>query len=142
MAKAVTGPIAPVRGLLESSRDAAAAELFVESVAFGKRACAQLLPGMREAFVRNAPTYLDELQDPGGADLDLAALRACWEPALLTSSDDSPPFFAPILDRIASALPQCERHPPFPSMGGSPWPRRAERRPSSGGCWSAAGPGS
>jgi hypothetical protein len=28
-----------------------------------------------------------------------------------------------------------------PSTGGSPSPRRAGRRPSSGGCWCAAGPG-
>jgi pimeloyl-ACP methyl ester carboxylesterase len=110
MAKAVTEALAPVRGLLEAGQDAAAAELFVETVAFGKGAWAQLPAALRETFVLNAPTYLDELQDPDAIDLDLAALKAYWEPALLTSSDNSPPIFAPILDRIASALPQSERH--------------------------------
>jgi len=110
MAKAVTEAMAPVRRLLEAGQDAAAAELFVETVAFGKGAWAQLPPPLRDAFAGNAATYLDEMRDPDGLDLDMAALKAYWEPALLTGSDNSPPVFAPILDRIASALPQSERH--------------------------------
>jgi pimeloyl-ACP methyl ester carboxylesterase len=110
MAKAVTERMEPVRALLEAGQDAAAAELFVETVAFGKGAWAQLPPPLRETFVFNAPTYLDEMRDPDGLDLDIAALKTYWEPALFTGSDNSPPAFASILDRIASALPQSERH--------------------------------
>jgi len=110
MVNSVVARLAPVRGLLEAGQDASAAELFVETVAFGQGAWAQLPSSLRETFVRNAPTYLDEMRDPDGLDLDLAALKAYWEPALLTNSDNSPPVFSPILDRIASALPQSERH--------------------------------
>jgi pimeloyl-ACP methyl ester carboxylesterase len=110
MVNSVAARMAPVRELLEAGQDAAAAELFVETVAFGQGAWAQLPSPVRETFVCNAPTYLDEMRDPDGLDLDLAALKAYWAPALLTSSDNSLPVFSPILDRIASALPQSERH--------------------------------
>lgn len=45
-----------------------AARQFVEEVAFGSGAWEKELPlEVREMFIRNAPTYLDELQDPKGA---------------------------------------------------------------------------
>jgi pimeloyl-ACP methyl ester carboxylesterase len=111
IARSVTERLAPVRELLEAGQDAEAAQTFVESVAFGPGAWAQLPSTLRETFVNNAPTYLDELRDQeDGLDLDLAALKAYWEPALLTNSDNSPAIFTSILDRIASALPQSERY--------------------------------
>ncbi|GAA0686718.1 hypothetical protein GCM10010193_45750 [Kitasatospora atroaurantiaca] len=102
--------IEPVRVLLEAGESAAAAELFVETVAFGPGAWAQLPAPLRHTFVRNAPTYLDELRDPDALDLDLEALSRFAEPVLLTRSDNSPPMFEPILDRIALDLPQAESH--------------------------------
>jgi pimeloyl-ACP methyl ester carboxylesterase len=65
---------------------------------------------VRQTFVRNAPTFLDELRDPDAFALDLDALARYGKPALLTHGDQSPPMFAPILDRIAAVLPQAERH--------------------------------
>ncbi|MFJ3787383.1 alpha/beta fold hydrolase [Kitasatospora sp. NPDC090091] len=107
---AFAGRIAAVRELLEQAESAAAAELFVETLAFGPGAWAQLPAPIRHTYVRNAPTYLDELRDPDALDLDLAALSRYPEPALLTQSDDSAPMYGEVLDLIDLALPKPERH--------------------------------
>ncbi|MFI7067211.1 alpha/beta fold hydrolase [Kribbella sp. NPDC050124] len=102
--------IAPVRRLLEAADDAAAAELFVETIALGPGQWAQLPEPVRRTFIANAPTYLDELRDPDCLTIDRNALATYTKPVLLTRGDQSPPMFAPILDRIATALPHAERH--------------------------------
>lgn len=106
----LAGRIAAVRELLEQAESAAAAELFVETVAFGPGAWAQLPAPVRHTYVRNAPTYLDELRDPDALDLDLTALARFTEPALLTQSDDSPSMYGEVLDIIDLTLPSVERH--------------------------------
>src|SRR3954452_5655089 len=54
-----------------------AARQFVDDVAFGPGAWDhQLSPEAKEVFVRNAPTYLDELRDPHQLIIDAAALTA------------------------------------------------------------------
>lgn len=102
--------IAPVRELLEAENYTAAAELFVETIALGQGQWRQLPEPVRQTFIRNAPTYLDELRDPDCLGVDLDALTAYSEPALLTRGDQSPRMFAPILDRIAESLPHAKRH--------------------------------
>ncbi|MFJ2776968.1 MULTISPECIES: alpha/beta fold hydrolase [unclassified Kitasatospora] len=99
-----------VRELLEQAESAAAAELFVESLAFGPGAWEQLPAPIRHTYIRNAPTYLDELRDPDALDLDLNALARYTEPALLTQSDDSAPMYGEVLDMIDLTLPKAERH--------------------------------
>jgi pimeloyl-ACP methyl ester carboxylesterase len=52
-----------------------AARQFVEEVTFGLGAWEnELPPEARETFMRNAPTYFDELQDSNAASLDADAL--------------------------------------------------------------------
>ncbi|MDH6575951.1 alpha/beta hydrolase [Kitasatospora sp. MAP5-34] len=102
--------IAPVRVLLEAGESAAAAELFVETVALGPGAWLQLPAPLRHTFVRNAPTFLDELRDPEALALDLTALAGYTAPVLLTRSDGPAPLFEPVLDRIALTLPHAEIH--------------------------------
>lgn len=96
----------PVRDLLEAGDHPAAAERFVETVALGPGEWAQLPESVRRTFVRNAPTYLGELRDPDALAVDLTELARYTKPILLSQGDQSPPMFAPILERIASALPQ------------------------------------
>jgi pimeloyl-ACP methyl ester carboxylesterase len=108
--EAFAGRMTPVRALLEASEYAAAAERFVETIALGPGQWRQLPESLRQTFVRNAPTYLDELLDPECLDVDLDTLALYSKPALLTQGDQSPPMFAPILDRIAQSLPRAERH--------------------------------
>ena len=82
-----------------------AAERFVETVAFGRGAWSTLPQPTRDTFIRNAPTFLDESNDPEGLTLDLSSLGAFDRPSLVTIRTDSPPFFKPIATAVAEALP-------------------------------------
>jgi pimeloyl-ACP methyl ester carboxylesterase len=64
---------------------------------------------MREVFIANAPTFLDETRDPDSPQMDLDALAGFDKPALLTSGTESAPFFGPVVDMIASRMPRAER---------------------------------
>jgi pimeloyl-ACP methyl ester carboxylesterase len=96
--------------LLHAGDMEAAARRFVETVAFGPGAWESLPPAVRDTFVRNAPTFLDETNDPDGLGLDVAALRSFDKPALVTTGTASPPFFAPIVEVVARALPRSRTH--------------------------------
>ncbi len=109
-ADAAVARVAPVRELLERGETAAAAELFVETVTFGPGAWPNLPAPLRHTYIRNAPTFLDELRDPDAYDLDLAALGEFTETVLLTQGDDGGPENTAVLDMIDLALPKAERH--------------------------------
>jgi pimeloyl-ACP methyl ester carboxylesterase len=83
----------------------AAAERFVDTVAFGPGAWSALPRPMRDTFIQNAPTFLDESNDPEGLTLDLRSLAAFDRPSLVTAGTESPPFFKPITAAVADALP-------------------------------------
>lgn len=102
--------LAPVRSLLEAGDHPGAARRFVDTIALGPGSWKQLPDRVRQTFVRNAPTYLDELHDPDALAVDLPALRLYPKPFLLTRGDHSPPMFALIAERIAAAVPNAERH--------------------------------
>jgi pimeloyl-ACP methyl ester carboxylesterase len=102
--------IGSVLAHLRAGETQAGARLFVEEVALGPGTWEQLPEQMRETFLRNAPTFLDEQKDPGWAMLDLTALSRFTEPALVTRGTASPPWFATIATRIAEALPQTRMH--------------------------------
>ena len=99
----------PVRALLEAGQNEGAARLFLETVADGPGAWERLPPEQRDLRTFNAPTFLDEQRDPESRVMDLGALVHFSRPALLTQGDTSAPFFAPILDQVASALPHAQR---------------------------------
>lgn len=82
-----------------------AAQRFVETVAFGQGAWDGLPQPIRDTFIRNAPTFLDETKDPEGLTLELSSLRAFEGPALVTTGTESPAFFKPISAAVADALP-------------------------------------
>ncbi|MFF6772989.1 alpha/beta fold hydrolase [Streptomyces sp. NPDC012637] len=96
--------------LVRQGDDLAGARSFVEQVADGPGAWEALPQEQRDAFVTHAPTFLDEQSDPGWAALDLAALRGCGVPALLTGGSESPALFGAALDRVAGALPGARIH--------------------------------
>jgi len=70
---------------------------------------ARLSPEMQQTFVFNAPTWLDEMNEPSAFTLDLQRLSQFHQPALISEGDQSPPFFGTILDRIETALPHAQR---------------------------------
>lgn len=103
------GPLAEVARRISAGDHAGAAELFVDAVAFGPGSWVRLPEGMRRTFIENAPTFLDEENDPDARTIDEAALARYHGPVLLTSSDRSPPVFRPVLTRLAELLPKAER---------------------------------
>ena len=87
-----------------------AARQFVEEVAFGPGAWEnELPPEIRAIFVRNAPTYLDELQDPKQLRVDKDALSHLELPVRLTQGSESPPTFPAVIDRLVELIPRVTR---------------------------------
>jgi pimeloyl-ACP methyl ester carboxylesterase len=111
--------IAPVLGEIErrirsvvariaAGDEAGAAEHFVETLALGPGAWAQLPRETQRTFIENAPTFADESADREQLAIDLAALRSFAKPVLLTLGDQSPPTYAPVVQRLARTLPCAE----------------------------------
>jgi pimeloyl-ACP methyl ester carboxylesterase len=87
-----------------------AARQFVEEVAFGPGAWEnELQPEMRAIFVNNAPTFLDELQDPKQLHIDEDALSHLELSVQLTQGSESPPMFAAVIDRLIELIPRASR---------------------------------
>jgi len=107
---AVQQRIEAVIATLQSGRTELAAQQFVETVALGPGMWERLPPEMRQTFVFNAPTWLDEMNEQAAFVLDVAGLAAFGRPALISRGDQSPPFFEAILDKIGEALPHARRH--------------------------------
>jgi pimeloyl-ACP methyl ester carboxylesterase len=87
---------------------AGAAERFVETVALGPGMWAQLPSESQRTLIENAPTFLDEANDPEQLSFDPEWVRGFAKPALLTLGDQSPPIFAPVVTKLAKALPLVE----------------------------------
>jgi len=105
---AAAGRIGAVVARIASGDGAGAAEQFVDTVAFGPGTWAQLPPDFRQTMTENAPTYLDECNDPEQLAFDLEWIRTFRRPALLSKGGQSPPMFAPVIARLAGALPDAE----------------------------------
>ena len=87
-----------------------AAHQFVDEVAFGPGAWEdELPPELRAIFVQNAPTFLDELQDPAQFRVDEDALASLDLPVRLTQGSDSPPTFPAVIDRLVELIPGVTR---------------------------------
>ncbi|HEY5617406.1 MAG TPA: alpha/beta hydrolase [Vicinamibacterales bacterium] len=93
---------------IASGDHAAAAEQFVETVALGPGTWVQLPPDFQQTLIENAPTFLDEARDPEQLAFDLAWITAFPRPSLLTTGDQSPPTFAPVVVKLADVLPNVE----------------------------------
>ena len=104
----VSEKIGAVVERIASGDHAGAAEQFVETVALGPGTWAQVSADLRRAIIENAPTFLDEARDPEQLAFDLEWIRGFAKPVLLTRGDESPPTFAPVIARLASALPHAE----------------------------------
>jgi len=103
------GPrIAEVLARIASGDFAGAAEHFVERVALGPGSWAALPSELRESFVENAPTFADEANDAEQLAFDPGWLAGFARPVLLSHGDQSPPIFAPVVAKLAAALPGAE----------------------------------
>jgi pimeloyl-ACP methyl ester carboxylesterase len=108
-----------VRQILERGEYAEAAEYFVERVALGPGMWSELPPPLQQMFVDHAPTFLGELRDPDALAADPDSLTRVSTPALLTHGDQSPAFFAPIVERLERLLPNGRRRL-LPGIGHAP----------------------
>lgn len=93
---------------IASGDHAGAAEQFSETLALGPGTWAQLPVEVRRTFIENAPTFLDEARDPELLAFDPGWITEFSRPALLALGDQSPPTFAPVVARLAEALPRVE----------------------------------
>jgi pimeloyl-ACP methyl ester carboxylesterase len=93
---------------IASGDHAGAAEQFVETVSLGPGRWTQLPAEFQQTLIENAPTFLDEASDPEQLCFDLEWIRAFSKPALLTLGDQSPPIFAPVVNKLANILPSVE----------------------------------
>ena len=95
---------------LSAGKTEAGARQFVDTVAFVPGAWEQLTPTMRETFIFNASTWVDEMNEPAAFSLDLDKLSLYGGPLLISHGDQSPPFFPAIVEQIADAVPRAQRH--------------------------------
>lgn len=83
-----------------------AARLFVDEVAFGPGAWeSEIPPEVKEVFVRNAPTFLDEIRDPDQLRIYKEALSRLDLPVRFTEGPDSPSIFPHVIDRLEELIP-------------------------------------
>jgi pimeloyl-ACP methyl ester carboxylesterase len=80
------------------------AKRFVEDVALGPGAWQELPPKVREEVVRNAPGFLGDIEDPGWADLDLAASVRVGCPVLVTWGSQSPSWLREVATFVAGRI--------------------------------------
>lgn len=100
--------IAAVRELLEAGDDEAAAQRFVETIAFGPGEWQHLPEPLRQTFIFNAPTFLDEQRDPAFIRIDLKTLANYDKRALVTHGTTSAPFFPIVAGLVKNALRHAE----------------------------------
>ena len=108
--EAVQTTVRAVCARVERGDASGAAEQFVEEVALGPGAWELLPPPLRETMVDVAPAFVAEQNDPAWAGIELAALANIECPLLLTEGDQSPPWFSPIVAKLAQAIDGAEVH--------------------------------
>jgi pimeloyl-ACP methyl ester carboxylesterase len=96
-----------------------AVEQFFTELALAPGEWLQLPANFRDTAIENAPTFLDEAQDPEALQFDLEWARDFATPTLLTMGEQSPAQYAPVLEKLAAALPHAERLT-FPTAGHVP----------------------
>ncbi|HJU75877.1 MAG TPA: alpha/beta hydrolase [Gemmatimonadaceae bacterium] len=116
---AVQERISAVVRLLTAGDSAGGARQFVETIAFGPGAWQELPVEVRNTFVFNASTWLDEVRDPEVMEIELDRLHGFPAPTLLSIGERSPPFFALVAGRLARALSHAVRQT-YPGAGHVP----------------------
>ena len=117
LAEPVQAGIQGVLELVACGQHEAAARQFVEEVALGPGAWERLPAPLQATMTRSAVAFAAEQEDAAWASLDSPGAIEC--PVLLTQGDQSPPWFAPIVDALAQAIPGAERHT-YPGAGHAP----------------------
>ncbi|MDE1853448.1 MAG: alpha/beta hydrolase [Thaumarchaeota archaeon] len=105
--------------VLETGDRPRGARQFVDTIAFGPGAWDKLPPQLRQTFVNNADTWLDEMRDSQGLVVDFESLSKFHKPTLLSYGGKSAPFFRPIVEKLAGVIPGS-RLETYPDDGHTP----------------------
>jgi pimeloyl-ACP methyl ester carboxylesterase len=97
--------LAVVRDLISSGQHRLAAEHFIEHVALGPGTWDQLPAPFQAVLEVNAPTYLDELDDPTALSIDTTALATTTVPLMLTHGTESPELFPAVITALVTLVP-------------------------------------
>ncbi len=79
----------------------------------------RLRPQVRSTFLANAPTWVEEFQDPGATSADPIALSEFLLPTLITDGANTLPWLREICDRLARLVPNVTRQT-LPNTGHIP----------------------
>lgn len=100
------GSLQSVGGRIAADDHEGAARQFVEEIAFGPGAWEAQLPAeVKETMVRNAPTFLDELQDADPLGVDEDALAQLEVRVRFTRGSESAPVFGRAIERLVELVP-------------------------------------
>ncbi len=99
---------AAVVARLEVGDTAEGTRLFAETYSHGPGGWGLIPPQRQQVMIANAPTWVDEMRDPGAWTADLTALAAIECPILLTVGDQSLPFIPPVVAKLAAVLPNIQ----------------------------------
>ncbi len=108
--KATSGAMEGLIALLSSGDMEGGARQFMEMILGPGAWEGEMTPEEREVATNNAPTFLDESRDPESLTLNPKQLSGFTRPALITVGSASPPFFSPIVTRVAGTIPQARQH--------------------------------
>jgi pimeloyl-ACP methyl ester carboxylesterase len=86
---------------------AGAAQYFIEA-ALGPGGWERTPTQLKQTYIENAPTFLDDMKDPEHFAFDPNWFKGFSKPILLTQGDQSPPYLTPVVARLAEILPQAE----------------------------------
>ena len=100
--------IGHVRERLEAGDMAGGARYFVENVAFGPGEWDRLPKRLTETFIQNAPTHLDEMNDPDALNINLEALSRFTGRTMLTYGGRGRPLFRHVIAVLSKTLPQAK----------------------------------
>jgi pimeloyl-ACP methyl ester carboxylesterase len=104
----VQATLESVKARLARGDTEGAARQFVDELALGPGAWAQLPEPLRATMIDRAPAFVDEQRDDAWATVDLAALARVEPLLLLTQGDQSPPWFRPIVAKLAGEIDSAE----------------------------------
>ena len=96
---------AAVAARLEAGEAEEGTRLFAETYSHGPGGWERIPPERQRVMIGNAPTWVDEMRDPGAWTADLAALASIRCPLLLTYGDQSLPFLPPVVAKLAAVVP-------------------------------------
>ena len=117
--KAALGAVDDVLAKIDAGDTERAAWQFVEEVALGPGAWELLPPPVRATMIKSAPAFRVEQRDPAWDHISPGALAGISCPVTLTQGDASPPWFRPVVARLAELVPHARVHE-YPGAGHAP----------------------